>query len=46
MILPAEITLSDPIRVRCSGSVLRVEKTGDQQGVAVAIRKYDFVGEE
>jgi PilZ domain len=46
MTLPAEITLSDPIRVRCSGSVLRIEKTGDQQGVAVAIRKYDFVGEE
>jgi PilZ domain len=46
MTLPAEITLSDPIRVRCSGSVLRVEKTGSEQGVAVAIRKYDFVGEE
>ena len=46
MTLPEEITLSDPIRVRCSGSVLRVEKTGNEQGVAVTIHKYDFVGEE
>ncbi len=46
MTLPEEITLSDPIRVRCSGSVLRVEKTESEQGVAVTIHKYDFVGEE
>lgn len=46
MTLPREITLSDPVRVRCSGTVLRVEKTGNEQGVAVSITKYDFVGEE
>lgn len=46
MTLPTEITLSDPIRVRCSGAVVRVEKTENEQGVAVAIRKYDFVDEE
>src|ERR1051326_8720905 len=46
MTLPPEITLSDPIRVRCTGRVLRVDKTSHEQGVAVAIDKYDFVNEE
>jgi hypothetical protein len=46
MTLPTEITLSDPIRVRCSGRVLRVEKNGDRQGVAVSIERYDFMSEE
>lgn len=46
MVLPPEITLSDPIRVRCTGKVLRVDKAGQEQGVAVAIDKYDFVSEE
>jgi hypothetical protein len=46
MTLPTEITLSDPIRVRCAGRVLRVEKNGDRQGVAVSIERYDFMSEE
>jgi hypothetical protein len=46
MTLPPEITLADPIRVRCTGTVLRVDKTEQEQGVAVAIEKYDFVSEE
>jgi len=46
MTLPPEITLSDPIRVRCTGRVLRVDKIGHEQGVAIAIDKYDFVNEE
>jgi PilZ domain len=46
MTLPTEITLSDPIRVRCSGHVLRVEKQNDRQGVAVSIDRYDFMSEE
>ena len=45
MTLPTEITLTEPIRVRCSGKVVRVDKTGAEQGVAVAIDKYDFVKE-
>lgn len=45
MTLPPEITLSDPIRVRCTGKVLRVDKTAQEQGFAVAIEKYDFVSE-
>jgi len=46
MTLPPEVTLASAIRVRCYGRVLRVEKNGHEQGVAVAIEKYDFVGEE
>lgn len=46
MTLPPEVTLASAIRVRCAGRVLRVEKNGHEQGVAVAIEKYDFVGEE
>jgi hypothetical protein len=46
MTLPTEITLSDPIRVRCSGRVLRVEKQNERQGVAVSIDRYDFMSEE
>lgn len=46
MSLPPEITLSDAIRVRCTGTVLRVEKSGNEQGVAVAINKYDFLNGE
>jgi len=46
MTLPPEVTLAGAIRVRCQGRVLRVEKNGQEQGVAVAIEKYDFVGEE
>ena len=46
MTLPTEITLSDPIRVHCSGHVLRVEKHNGRQGVAVSIDRYDFMSEE
>jgi hypothetical protein len=46
MTLPPEITLADPIRVRCKGKILRVDKASEGQGVAVTIEKYDFVGEE
>jgi hypothetical protein len=46
MTLPPEITLAEPIRVRCTGKVLRVNRAEQDQGVAVAIDKYDFVSEE
>lgn len=46
MTLPPEITLSEPIRVRCTGRVLRVDRPAQDQGIAVAIDKYDFVSEE
>ena len=43
MTLPPEITLADPVRIHCTGKVIRVSQTGSEQGVAVAIEKYDFV---
>lgn len=46
MTLPSEITLTDPIRVQCSGKVVRVDRKTDKHGVAVAIDKYDFVKEK
>lgn len=46
MTLPAEVTMADPIRVSCSGRVLRVERSDKKQGIAVAIESYNFMGEE
>src|ERR1041385_2758711 len=46
MTLPPEITLAEPLRIHCAGKVVRVDKTAQDQGVAVAIEKYDFVHEE
>ena len=46
MTLPPEVTLVENIRVRCTGKVLRVTRAEQEQGVAVAIDKYDFVSEE
>lgn len=52
MTLPSEITLTEPVRVHCRGRILRVEQTAQEdgvavaQGVAVAIDKYDFVGDD
>lgn len=45
MTLPSEITLTEPIRVQCSGKVVRVDRSTQRQGVAVAVNKYDFVRE-
>ena len=47
MTLPSEITLSAPIRVQCSGHVIRTE---DQEGcpeisVAAIIDRYDFLAD-
>jgi PilZ domain len=46
MTLPPEITSSDSIRVRCTGKILRVDKATQEQGLAMAIDEYDFVGKE
>lgn len=43
MTLPREVTLADPIRVQCTGRVLRRETKDRRQGIAVSIDKYDFV---
>jgi len=43
--LPAEITLTESIRVRCKGKVVRVVggTNGGKTGVAAVIEQYDFV---
>ncbi len=44
--LPASVTMTEPINVRCVGKVVRV---GDARGafeVAAAIRSYEFVSDE
>ena len=43
--LPAEITLTESIRVRCRGTVVRVVGgiNGGKTGVAAVIEQYDFV---
>jgi hypothetical protein len=45
--LPAEITLTENILVRCKGKVVRVMGTvnGGRTGVAVVIDQYDFATE-
>lgn len=46
MTLPSEITLAEPIRVRCHGRVLRTEQNNGSRGVAVAIDQYDFLSRD
>lgn len=44
--LPPEITLTESIRVRCTGKVVRVDQgEGNQVGIAAAIDQYDFLSE-
>jgi hypothetical protein len=45
--LPPEITLTESIRVRCKGKVVRVEDGGPEGKVAVAavIDEYEFLSE-
>ena len=44
--LPPEITLTESIRVRCLGKVVRVDKQeNDKVGIAAAIDQYDFLAD-
>jgi hypothetical protein len=48
--LPPEITLTESIRVRCKGRVVRVEESGEgseeeKVGVGAVIDQYDFVAD-
>jgi PilZ domain len=44
--LPPEITLTESIRVRCKGRVVRVEESAEERvGVGAIIDQYDFVAE-
>ncbi len=40
--LPREVTPEGPLRLRCMGQVVRVDR-GDTTGVAVAIKRYEFL---
>ena len=46
--LPAEITLTENIRVRCKGKIVRVVRpiNGGKTGVAAVIDQYDFASED
>jgi hypothetical protein len=44
--LPAEVTMTEPITVRCRGTVLRVDDQGGHYQVAAAINSYEFVVNE
>jgi hypothetical protein len=45
--LPPEITLTESIRVRCKGRVVRVDQTGTngKVGIAAVIDQYEFLAE-
>ena len=44
--LPPEITLTDSIRVRCQGKVVRVDESPTGKvGIAAMIEQYDFLAE-
>lgn len=45
MTLPTEVTLAEPIHVLCSGRIVRVERSEEKHGIAVAIEKYNFIEE-
>ena len=47
--LPPEITLTESIRVRCKGTVVRVEPAttpGGKIGIAATIQHYEFLSEK
>ena len=42
--LPTEITHSSPVKVRCIGKVVRVDRSSEQRvGVAATIERYEFL---
>jgi hypothetical protein len=46
MMMPAQITLGTPVKVRCKGHIQRcVLKPGESAGLATMIEKYEFLSE-
>ena len=44
--LPPEITLTEALRIHCSGRVIRIDRAGEHRfGIAAAIDKYDLSAE-
>lgn len=49
VVLPSEVTMSIPLRVRCSGTVVRVESRSHGENrfaVAASIQSYEFAAED
>jgi hypothetical protein len=48
LLLPSEVTLTEPVRVLCTARVVRVEAGSEEQEVAVAaaIERYEFLAQE
>jgi hypothetical protein len=45
--LPTEVTMTEPIRVHCRGTVVRIEnKAGGKFAIAAAIESYEFVAND
>jgi c-di-GMP-binding flagellar brake protein YcgR len=44
LVLPHEITLAEPVRIRCQGRVQRTEMKGlNRVGIAAEIERYEFL---
>jgi hypothetical protein len=44
--LPPEVTLTEAIKVRCRGKIVRVDRVeSDRLSVAAQIQQYEFVGD-
>jgi hypothetical protein len=41
--LPEQVTQSGDVNIRCRGSIVRVESTGERMGVAAKINRYEFL---
>ena len=41
--LPEQVTQSGDVNIRCRGSIVRVETTGERRGVAAKIERYEFL---
>jgi hypothetical protein len=46
MTLPTDVTMTEPICVRCHGTVVRVEESGGRYKVAAEIDDYEFVAND
>ena len=43
--LPADVTLTAPIRIKCLGRIVRVEQNSVSTGIAAVIQKYEFLAD-
>jgi hypothetical protein len=43
--LPADVTLTAPVRIKCLGRIIRVEENSVSTGIAAVIQKYQFLAD-